>query len=240
MRSRALLIACLVVGSSSLIALPANAATGWQISISTAPGYIQDLHFSARGSNERGYTGGGVIAPSLLWQDCILPDWSDWPSDANLLGWKTRVIAAGVVDAGSVVAPGVYAENWRSPLVGHPPNQGPDDCSDIPVEVGTAEVVAGRTFYAVIASKEQYNRFTGTPAPEAWLDLIFWDYDPAGGSAVKMVHLLPIGFVPGPSGNAWADIDLDALRAAGIVAQITPATAVSTREGPLKVMVKSF
>ncbi len=120
-----------------------------------------------------------------------------WPSDANLLGWKTRVIAAGVVDADSVLAPGVYAENWRSPLVGHPPNQGPDDCSDIPVEDGTAEVVAGRTFYAVIASKEQYNRFTGTPATEAWLDVIFWDYDPAGGRAVKMVNLLPIGFVPG-------------------------------------------
>ena len=56
-----------------------------------------------------------------------------------------------------------------------------------------------------------------------------------------MVHLLPIGFVPGPSGNAWADIDLDALRASGIVAQITPATApLGTNEGPLKVMVKSF
>ena len=45
--------------------------------------------------------------------------------------------------------------------------------------------------------------------------------------------------MPGPSGNAWADIDLDALRAAGIVAQITPATApLGTREGPLKVVVK--
>ena len=106
MRIRALLIACLVVGSS-LIALPANAATGWQISISTAPEYIQDFHLSARGSNDRGYTGGGVIAPSLHCQDCIVPDSSDWPSDANLLGWKARVIAAGVVDAGSVVAPGV-------------------------------------------------------------------------------------------------------------------------------------
>jgi hypothetical protein len=71
--------------------------------------------------------------------------------------------------------------------------------------------------------------------------VIYWDYDPAGGSAVKLVHLLPIGFVPSPSGNAWADIDLDALRASGIVAQITPSTApLGTREGPMKVMVKSF
>ena len=58
---------------------------------------------------------------------------------------------------------------------------------------------------------------------------------------MKTVHLIPIGFVPAPSGNAWADIDLDALRAASIVAQITLATApLGTRDGPMKVMVKSF
>jgi hypothetical protein len=223
-----------------LIGAVAAAAPGWQIAVTTAPVYIQDWKFSARGSNETGFTGGGTIGPSLLWQDCIGADWSSWPSDANLVSWKVAVVAAGIVTADSILAPGVYKENWRSPLERLPPNVGPRDCSAVVGGEGTAEVRAGRTFYVVTAERELYNRFTGERAAEPWLDVIFWDYDgTAKGPTVRTVHLIPIGFVPLPSGRDWSAIDLAALRSAGIVHQLTPTTAaMGTREGPMSVLTR--
>lgn len=180
---------------------------GWQVGVTSASTYTQDWHIHARGDNECGYTGGGIIGPSQLWSGC--------GADGNMASWAITILRVGRVgDADSPIVEGTYPSvsafipEKLSPNLGPPANCDADySCPDGDPEdpdndwggsdENCAWTAEAEDLYVIIGERGQHSddraaewNLDPDGDPWTWVELLVFDTDgDATGAATRDVFI---------------------------------------------------